>query len=171
MATEWYLRSGSTVTGPLTTDQLKAMGKSGRVTDGMEVSKDASGPWHRAAGVNGLVVVPAASAAAASPPVVASAPPAVKHTTVLVDVPKPRHVTTEATGKGIKLQQLIALVMLLGGLGLFVAGVQSVGPANPAAAAADRGAGALMTLGGMLMFTVGVAWRIVLRVLKWWHHG
>ena len=54
MATEWYLRSGSTVTGPLSTDQLKAMGKSGRVTEGMEVSKDASGPWHRASGVNGI---------------------------------------------------------------------------------------------------------------------
>jgi hypothetical protein len=141
------------------------MGKSGRVTDGMEVSKDASGPWHRAAGVNGLVVVPAASAAAASPPVVASAPPAVKHTTVLVDVPKPRHVTTEATGKGIKLQQLIAFVMLLVGLGLIIAGMQTVGGHG-----AEPGTGGGMFLGGVLMFTVAVVWRIVLRMLKWWHH-
>jgi hypothetical protein len=162
MATEWYLRSGSTVTGPLSTDQLKAMGKSGRVTDGMEVSKNASGPWHRASSVNGLVVVPAAPAA---PAVVAQAPPAAKQTTVLVDVPKPRHVTTEATGKGIKIQQLIALVMLLAGLGLIIAGAQTVG-----AQGAAPGTGGGMLLGGMLMFTVAVAWRIVLRMLKWWHH-
>ena len=165
MATEWYLRSGSTVTGPLSTDQLKAMGKSGRVTEGMEVSKDASGPWHRAAGVNGLVVVPAAPAAPAAPHVVAHAPPAAKHTTVLVDVPKPRHVTTEATGKGIKLQQLIAFVMLLVGLGLIIAGVQTVGGQDAA-----PGTGGGMFLGGVLMFTVAVVWRIVLRMLKWWHH-
>ena len=162
MASEWYLRSGSTVTGPLSTDQLKAMGKSGRVTDGMEVSKNASGPWHRASSVNGLVVVPAAPAA---PAVVAHAPPAVKHTTVLVDVPKPRHVTTEATGKGIKIQQLIALVMLLAGLGLIIAGAQTVGEQGAA-----PGTGGGMLFGGMLMFTVAVAWRIVLRMLKWWHH-
>ena len=159
MATEWYLRSGSTVTGPLSTDQLKAMGKGGRVTEDMEVSKNASGPWHRASGVNGLVVVPAA------PSVVAHAPPAAKHTTVLVDVPKPRHVTTEATGKGIKIQQLIALVMLLAGLGLIIAGAQTVGEQGAA-----PGTGGGMLLGGMLMFTVAVLWRIVLRMLKWWHH-
>ena len=165
MATEWYLRSGSTVTGPLSTDQLKAMGKSGRVTEGMEVSKDASGPWHRASGVNGLVVVPAAPPAPAAPAVVAQAPPAAKHTTVLVDVPKPRHVTTEATGKGIKLQQLIAFVMLIVGLGLIIAGVQTVGGQG-----AEPGTGGGMFFGGVLMFTVAVVWRIVLRMLKWWHH-
>jgi len=161
MTSEWFLRSGTTVTGPMTTDQLKAMGKSGRVVEGMEVAKSASGPWHRASAVSGLVVVPATP----TPVAAVHSPEPSRHTTIVVEGQKAKHVTTEGTRKFIKIQQLIAFVMLLCGLGLIVAGAQTVGGQGAA-----PGTGGGMLLGGVLMFTVAVAWRIVLRVLKWWHH-
>lgn len=157
MATEWYLRSGPTVTGPLTTDQLKAMGKAGRVVDGMEVSKDANGPWHRASAVNGLVVIPAAPTA----PVVR--PPAgPRNTTVVVESPVPAHVTIEKTRKSIKIQRLLALMMILTGATLTVVGVLAA-ENEPQPSPVVSGIGSLIAV-------VGIVWRIALRALTWWHH-
>lgn len=157
MATEWYLRSGPTVTGPLTTDQLKAMGKAGRVVEGMEVSNDADGPWHRASAVNGLVVIPAALAASAVRP---QAGP--RNTTVVVESPVPTHVTVEKTRKSIKIQRLIALMMILTGATLTIVGVLAA-ENEPQPSPVVSGIGSLITVGG-------IGWRIVLRALTWWHH-
>jgi hypothetical protein len=164
MASEWYLRSGSTVTGPLTTDQLKAMGKGGRVTDSMEVSKSATGPWHRAASVNGLTVIPESLPTVAPPS--HRSPQSPKHTTVLVEVPSPRHVTVEGTQKSIKIQQLIALILLVSGPVLMIIGTQIAAGTNRQ----DAPAGGFMLIAGTIMLFVAVVWRIVLRVMKWWHH-
>ena len=158
MASEWYLRSGSTVTGPLTTDQLKAMGQSGRVVDGMEVAKSQSGPWHRAASVSGLVVIPA-------PPTQAVAKPKAqpKPTTIVVESPKVKHVTTEATRKFIKVQRLIALMVMFAGIGLM-----GLGMSFPPEQNLER---ATIALPGMALLFFGMLWRLILRVLHWWHHA
>jgi hypothetical protein len=154
--TTWYLRNGTDITGPLTTDQLKAMGKGGRVTEGMEVAKSAQGPWHKASAVSGLTVLPAATAAMAPTIVHSHAAP------VIVHAPATRHVTTEGTSKTIKIQQLIALLMILGGALAVVLAAQLPGGPNEQQAA--------QFVGGISAVAFGILWRIVLRLAKWWYH-
>jgi hypothetical protein len=56
--------------------------------------------------------------------------------------------TTQSTGKGLKLFQLLCVLFLLFGVVLFVTGQ-----------------------GGLLPMLVGFLGYVLARVLIWWHHG
>jgi mannose/fructose/N-acetylgalactosamine-specific phosphotransferase system component IID len=146
MANEWYLRSGGAVTGPILSDQLKAMGNAGRITTAMEVATASVGPWHAASSVKGLTVIPAATTPASA---------------TTVAVVGPEHVTTEKTSKTIKGQQMFArLVFVISVIVCVVSASQSDGEQiSPAAMIASVAA-------------VGcVCWLTALRFSTWWHHG
>ena len=72
------------------------------------------------------------------------------------------HVTIEKTGKGLKLQQLFAVLLMI--VGFFVAalsGAASEGNGKPPAS---------MTY-GIGATAIGFFWYVVVRVMRWWHHG
>lgn len=73
------------------------------------------------------------------------------------------HVTTEATGKGLKLQQLLAVLLLI--VGFMWAGL-SAGLAEPGKAAAASGVST-----GIGISAAGFVWYAVVRMMRWWHHG
>jgi FtsH-binding integral membrane protein len=77
---------------------------------------------------------------------------------------KSGHVTTEATRKFIKVQRLIALVVMFVGMGLMMFGASKGN--TP-----ERAAGAAVAAVGFLLLMLGISWRVVLRVLQWWHHA
>lgn len=72
------------------------------------------------------------------------------------------HVTTESTGKGLKLQQLLAILLLIVGFCWMVIGSQ--GPR------VDGKPPAGMMTGGYAA-AAGMVWYVTARVLRWWHHG
>lgn len=148
MGTEWFLRSGSVVTGPLSTDQLKAMGAAGRVWHGMEVSKSPGGPWHQAEAVKGLTVLPASTQPQAAPVVVA----------------RSGHVTVEKTSKRLKGQQLVAWLVLIGSI------VTVMLDAGSRDQNATREPGGLM-FGAMCAISFSLVWIIYIRFSTWWNHG
>lgn len=70
-----------------------------------------------------------------------------------------RVVTTEATGKGLKLQHILATLTLIAGVTMLMVGVQSE-PAQEETA----------VIGGLVaMFALG--WLVLIRFLRWWRHG
>jgi hypothetical protein len=70
------------------------------------------------------------------------------------------HVTIEKTGKGLKFQSILAWLTLLFGVGLCVAGYS------------ERADGGLTETAVNGYWTIGsaVAWMVILRMLRWWHH-
>lgn len=74
------------------------------------------------------------------------------------------HVTVEATRKFIKVQRLIALLVMFIGMGLMAFGASKSGTpeAEP---------GAVVAGVGFLLLAVGIGWRVILRILQWWHHA
>jgi hypothetical protein len=72
------------------------------------------------------------------------------------------HVTVEQTGKGLKFQQLLAVLLIICGfvfMGI-TAGTMEKGAKPPASF--GYGAGAI---------AIGFAWYLYARVMRWWHHG
>jgi hypothetical protein len=67
--------------------------------------------------------------------------------------PIPAHVTIEGTKKPIKLQFVLAGVLLIAGLYVVVAGV-----------AGRRDI-------GLWMIAIAIVWELVLRGRRWWEHG
>jgi len=72
------------------------------------------------------------------------------------------HVTIEKTGKWLKFQQMLAWMMMVVGAGMWIAGATEPGAA---AGPTETTKNAYMAMGG------AAVWMVVLRVLRWWHHG
>lgn len=54
MASQWFVRSGGKVNGPLDSAKLKALVSAGKINRDTEVSQANNGPWHPAGSVRGL---------------------------------------------------------------------------------------------------------------------
>lgn len=67
------------------------------------------------------------------------------------------HVTIEKHGKGLKFQQLIAVCLLLVGIGLVFTNASEGGNNGTAA--------------GVMTSVAGMLWLAVTKVRMWWHHG
>jgi hypothetical protein len=72
------------------------------------------------------------------------------------------HVTTEGTGKWLKLQQALAILLIIGGF-VWIA-IAAQGPK------VDGKPPEGMSMASVAL-TGGVVWYAVARVLRWWHHG
>lgn len=72
------------------------------------------------------------------------------------------HVTVEQTKKSLKMQRLLAILTLLFGIGLVIAGQQT---------GQDKVDAQLTQVNGTLTIIAACIWIVVLRVLVWWHHG
>lgn len=70
------------------------------------------------------------------------------------------HVTIEKTGKGIKVQQMLAWMTLLFGVGLSIAGHTDRHAVGMTATAAN----------GYLTVTSALVWMGFLRMIRWWCH-
>ncbi len=67
--------------------------------------------------------------------------------------------TVEQTGKKFKLQTLLSILMIIGGV------VMSVSQINRS----EPGEGAIIT--GFLICIIGAIWLVVVKCLSWWYHG
>jgi hypothetical protein len=76
MASEWFVRGGGKVYGPLDPAKLKQLAADGKIGPQTEVAKAATGPWHPASKVGGLFPDAAPSASTPLSAEAASSPPA-----------------------------------------------------------------------------------------------
>jgi hypothetical protein len=60
MASQWFVRGGGKVYGPLDDARLRRLVQEGKINESTEVSKEAAGPWYSAGKVRGLFHSPAA---------------------------------------------------------------------------------------------------------------
>lgn len=67
--------------------------------------------------------------------------------------------TVEQTGKKFKLQTILSILMIIGGI------VMSVSQINRS----EPGEGAIIT--GFLICIIGAIWLVVVRFFSWWYHG
>ena len=179
--TTWHLSTDGNVAGPYTTQQLAALGKAGKVVAGMLASKD-GGKWTAVEKVRGLTV---AGMAPSDRQVAYAKDLGIKVRSGMtrdelgeqMDAVLGRsfktgrfvkqapaevvgHVTTEKTGKNLKAAFALNWLAFLVGMVAIVISMQSPN-AEP---------GAAMMLGSLLI-TGSFAAGIVLRIVRWWHHG
>jgi hypothetical protein len=58
MASQWFIRGGEKMYGPIDDARLRRLAQEGKIDQSTEVSKEAGGPWHPAGKVRGLFPSP-----------------------------------------------------------------------------------------------------------------
>jgi len=179
--TTWHLSTDGSVAGPYTTQQLAALGKAGKVVAGMLASKD-GGKWTPVEKVKGLtvsgvapsdrqvayardlgvIVVPGMTRDELSSQMDAVIGRSYKTGRFVKQAPAQvvGHVTTEKTGKNIKAAFALNWIAFLLGIALIATCLPKAG--------SDPSAGFTF---GCFMMTGSFVAGIVLRIVRWWHHG
>jgi hypothetical protein len=174
--TTWALGVNGKVVGPYTTQQLADLGKAGKITSDMYVSKN-GGEWKPVTCVKGLYVADAMPserqlAYARDLGVVVVPGMTRDHLSAQMDAATGRsyktgrfvkqtgHVTVEQTSKGLKAAMLANWLVFVVGV---IAGVATF----PDGHGSDVTAFGLASLATLSTFPVG----LTLRIVRWWHHG
>ena len=158
----WHLSKDGEKFGPYSSQDLADLGKDGRISADVLVWREGMEKWQPASKVKGLQVTPVAPA----PPPTPSMPVftvAVAPAHAASPMPVRGHVTIEKTGKSLKLQQLLGLFCIVLGLAMALLGISTDAPGGTEPSA--------FATAGILLFMLGLVWRIVTRMRIWWHHG